>query len=235
VHALVLSGGIFHDFDAAVAALCDVLAAAGFTTAVTEDVDAAFAAAGSGGEVDLLVVYALRWGMSQHEKYEPYRARWTYHTSPAARAGVAAHLARGGGLLGLHTASICFDDWPEWGATLGAGWTWGRSFHPPPAPLDVKPRAGAHVITRGAIDFRVEDELYQDLAVAPDATVLWSARAADGAVDVPVAFAREAGRARIVYDALGHDAASIAEPGHARLLARSAAWCVRRDPGEHGA
>ena len=39
-------------------------------------------------------------------------------------------------------------------------------------------------------------------------------------------FAKSIGSGRSVYDSLGHDAASLREPTHARLLKRSAAWVL---------
>jgi hypothetical protein len=228
LRALILIGGIFHEFPATAGALARVLGEAGFSCEVTEDVDGVLRGLPARGEPPLVVLMALRWGMTQHAKYEPYRARWAFAASAEMRRGLEAHLERGGGLLGLHTASICFDDWPGWPGLLGAGWQWGRSFHPSPAPARVTLAAQPHAVTRGAAAFAVVDEIYHELAVAPDARVLWHAQADDDAAAVPVAWAREHGAGRVVYDALGHDAASIAQPQHARLLARAACWCAGR-------
>jgi hypothetical protein len=232
LRALILIGGIFHDFADSAGALARVLGAAGFASEVTEDVDGALGALPQWKEPPLVVLNALRWGMSQHEKYEPYRARWALAASPAMRHGLESHLARGGGLLGLHTASICFDDWPQWPGLLGAGWQWGRSHHPPPAPARVTLAPVEHPITRGGASFEVVDEVYHELAVAADAQPLWSAQAAGDAAPLPVAWARRHGAGRVVYDALGHDAASVGQPAHARLLARAAAWCASRPEAE---
>jgi len=63
--------------------------------------------------VDLLTINALRWEMVG-EKYDAYRGTEALRLSPESRAAIDAHLARGRALLGLHTATICFSDWPQW-------------------------------------------------------------------------------------------------------------------------
>ena len=85
--------------------------------------------------------------------------------SPAAdaRAALAEHLQGGGGVLAMHTAIICFDDWPEWTATLGGAWRWGRSSHPPLGELAVKVAAPGHPLVAGLADFTIVDERYSDL------------------------------------------------------------------------
>jgi type 1 glutamine amidotransferase len=41
-------------------------------------------------------------------------------------------------------------------------------------------------------------------------------------------WAREVDGARVVYNALGHDSASLNHPTHKRLLQRAALWAIRR-------
>lgn len=235
MRALILIGGIFHDFAGSAEVLARILGAVGFSSDISEDVDGTLAGLPRWREPPLVVLDALRWSMTQHEKYAPYRAQWAFSTSADMRDGLSSHLARGGGLLGLHTASICFDDWPDWPAMLGAGWQWGRSHHPPPESARVTLAPQAHPITRGVSPFEVVDEIYRELAVAADARPLWSAQVPDAAEPVPVAWARRHGCGRVVYDALGHDAASVGQPEHARLIARAAAWCAGRPEAEWGA
>jgi type 1 glutamine amidotransferase len=226
--ALVVTGGIFHDFADSGPALAGLLEGAGF------DADHIHGAAAgldrfAAEPGDLLVLNALAWSMAQNEKYAPYRAEFAYDIPVPVRAAIVAHLARGGGILGLHTAAICFDTWPDWGAILGAGWVWGRSHHPAPGPVAVALTGTAHPITEGLADFTVADELYCALDIAADAQVL--AHATTPGVDAPqpVLTAREAGAGRAVWSALGHDTASITAPTHRALLARAARWACRID------
>ncbi len=217
---LIITGGINHPFEASAAALARVLRDVGIDSSVTEDVDAGLAAVGR-RKYSLVTVYTLRWRMLDHEKYAPFRARWAYTIDAAGRRALEQHVQGGGALLGLHTASLCFDTWSEWGDLLGAVWRWGTSFHPPLAPLTVRPDSEAHPITQHLPAFDLIDETYHHLDASADARpLLWVG-------DQPVAWAREAG-GRVVYDALGHDARSFEQPDHARFLQRAALWTLRR-------
>lgn len=237
--AIIYAGGINHPFDTAAPALAALLGDVGFAPHVHFDAAAATSALECAPDA-LFVVYALRWSMTQHEKYAPHRAEWAFATPPVMRAAIRAHVERGGALLAVHTASICFDDWPEWQEILGGGWTWGTSHHPPLGPVRARPLDGAP-LTDGLHAFELVDEVYAQLAIAPRSTVIAHAEAlappADAPVDgvQPIAWLHEYGRGRVAYDALGHDAASLNEPTHRRLLQRAALWCCRRSAFDHEA
>src|SRR5262245_17041211 len=126
---LILTGGIFHDFTAGAEGLAQLLAPHGLRSDITDDIGAGLADVAA-GKYQLLTLYCLRWSMQNSEKYAPYRAQWAFQITDAQRDTIVRHVEGGGGLLGLHTASICFDNWPAWQDLLGAGWVWGRSFHP---------------------------------------------------------------------------------------------------------
>lgn len=224
---LIITGGISHPFPAAAAALASLLEVHGVASVVTEDVEAGLARL-DGEAFDLLTVYALRWSMTQHEKYAANRARWAFSLSPEGRRAIERHLARGGGLLGLHTASICFDDWPEWKSLLGGAWIWGRSSHPPHGPAEVRLDARDHAMLDGLADFTVTDEVYGDLALEPGVVPLAHARAIGGAWQ-PILWEHRVGAGRVVYDALGHDAASLSHPTHRQILQRAALRALGRD------
>lgn len=221
VRNIILSGGIYHPFGETSAALAGLLAPLGVNSCISEDVADVV---GALEHADMLCVNALRWTMTQNDKYQPFRARWAMSLDPAAQAAIGDFVRRGGALFGLHTASICFDTWPQWADVLGGGWTWGHSFHPPPARLQV---------TAGAYSFKVTDELYHHLSPRPDVQILATAVAAQPADDdcaaQPVAWVRAHGAGRVFYNALGHDAASLAVPGHARLITQGARWLLNRE------
>jgi hypothetical protein len=227
---LIITGGIYHPFETTAPALARLLDGLGIASTVTEDVEAGLAAV-SRGEYDLLTIYALRWRMLGDEKYAPFRARWAMSLSPAGRTAIAAHAARGGGLFGLHTASICFDDWPEWRDILGGVWIRGQSGHPPYGAARVRMLAVDHPLTRGLGDFALDDEVYGRLSLADDVTPLMEAAAADGDWQ-PMLWARRVGAGRVVYDALGHDNASLDHPTHRRIIARAALWALGRPDRE---
>lgn len=221
---LILTGGIQHDFAAAAIALSGCLEQVGLGSEISEDLDANWQRIAA-GEFELVTIYALRWRMTQREKYAPQRARWAYEIPAMGRTALHDHVQRGGGLLGLHTAALCFDTWDEWPQLLGAGWRWDASHHPDVGPMRVTITSAAHPITMGITPFDTVDETYHALDVRTAAPALLSS------MDQPLLWAHEIGMGRVVYDALGHDAAALTQQDHARVLRRCAAWLLRQpDP-----
>ena len=222
---LILVGGIFHDFAASAKALSDVLAPLGIESRIESDLDAGLASLAT-NPVDLITVNALRWEMIG-EKYDPYRDSEAYSPPAETRAALANHLETGGALLGLHTASICFSDWPEWSQILGGRWVWGTSFHPPPERITVTPaeRDGSDALPA----FEVHDELYTDLTLEPGAEVLAYGHSEAMPKAQPVLWRHRVGPGRVIYDALGHDSASLLYPPHAKWLTESVAWALEEE------
>lgn len=223
--AVILSGGVAHDFPATSAALAETLAGAGFDSTVREDVDAALSglAAPGPGQRPLVVLNLLRWTM-EVDRYADARAQWSISLSPAARAALLGHVRTGGGLLAMHGASICFDDWPQWRELLGAAWRWDRSSHPPlGSPVEVTVD-DAHPIVTGLTAFRIVDEVYGFLDRTDDARgLLWSPH---GGTEHPLLWARTVGAGRVVYDALGHHVPSYQVAEHRTVVRRAALWAV---------
>jgi hypothetical protein len=223
---LVIFGGIYHPFAEAARALADALAETGVRSDLTDDVEGALARL---PEYDLVTVYALRWRMLDDPKYAPFRAEYAMSLSAAGRAAFGTHLSTGGALLALHTACICFDDWPGWGEMLGARWRWGQSFHPPQQTVHVHVEDPAHPICAGVADFVVEDEIFHALEPTAALQPLLSARAAPDAPEQPLMWARCHGDGRVVYDALGHTVESIRQPAHRRILQQAVGWLCAAD------
>lgn len=221
---LILVGGISHDFEASAQALAEILQPLGIESRLEPDLEAGLASLVE-TPVDLLSLNALRWEM-MGEKYDPYRDREAYSPSEAARTAVKTHLQGGSALLGLHTASICFSDWPEWPALLGGHWVWGTSWHPPPELVAVTPTAEGSL--RHLQAFEVHDELYTALSLEPTTTVLASGQSAAMPSPQPVMWSHTVGAGRVIYDALGHDAASLHHPAHAELLRQAVGWAVEK-------
>jgi type 1 glutamine amidotransferase len=226
---LLIAGGIYHPFEESSAALDRLLQTEGIETEISFDIEGALARLAT-ERFDLLTMNCLRWSMVQNEKYVPFREQWAMSLSMPARAAIVSHLRRGGGLLGMHTASICFDDWPEWKDLLGVAWRWGRSQHPALQPISVAIEAASHPITKGLEGFEVADELYCDLDQAAGLTILARGHCESVKEPRPVAFARDQGLGRSVYLSLGHDTASIENRGNAALIAASARWLCYEAP-----
>lgn len=219
---LILVGGIFHDFNASAEALAELLAPLDITSRIEPDIEVGLASLAR-QPVDLLTINALRWEMLG-DKYDPYRDTEALCLSAGARAAVCRHLADGGALLGLHTASICFSDWPEWQTILGGRWEWGQSWHPAPERIQLTPTDCA--LMSGLNDFEVVDEMYSDLTVNSDVEILLLGRSASSTSDQPALWRHTYGNARVVYDALGHDRASLADLGHGEALRRAVSWAL---------
>ncbi len=231
---LLIAGGLHHPAEAAVPSIVAALGTQGLQTDTEEDVAHACSLLGN-GTYELLAVCALRWTM-QGDRYDAHRARWGLSLSQPARDALVGFLERGGALLALHAAAICFDDWPQWGDILGARWIWGESGHPPYGAAQVRfvPAADG-TFAAGLQDFACQDEVYRRMALASDVQPLAFARSmqdGDGGSGnwTPVLWTRQWHAARVVYSALGHDAASLGHPVHQRLLGRAACWALGRAP-----
>lgn len=224
--AVIVSGGVAHDFPRTSAALGRVLADVGFAVTVSEDVEGSLLDLSStaGPTRPLVVLNLLRWTM-QVARYAHLRETWSISLSPTVRAALHDHVHDGGGLLGLHGASICFDDWPQWRDLLGGVWRWDTSAHPPlDGPVTVTVPPTGHPITAGIGSFTIVDEVYGFLDLAADVEPLMSARHTD--TDHPLLWARTVGRGRVVYDALGHHPPSFDVPGHRTIVQRAALWAA---------
>jgi type 1 glutamine amidotransferase len=218
---VLLCGGIFHPFDDTSALLADLLRPLGVETVVTQDVAEAVAELDG---ADLLTINALRWRMMNHEKYVPHRSRWAFEMPERSAERIEAFVESGGGLLAMHTASICFDTWYGYGHLLGGLWRWGATWHPEAGPVEARLLDG-HPIVAGLVDFQLRDEVYHDLAVDAQVQRLLEARVPGGAWQT-VAWCHEPGEGRVVYDALGHGPESFCCPGHRRFLERSVRWLL---------
>jgi hypothetical protein len=219
--ALILSGGVAHDFPPLSVEVAEVLREAGIDVIVSDDPERALADLDG---VDLLVTNMLRWRM-EVERYRDQRDRWGISLSEPSRAAILGHVERGGGLLALHASSICFDDWPEWKSLIGGAWVWGRSYHPPFGPIDVTVYPDRHPIVAGLpTAFTTDDEAYGFLDLEDDVIAL--AVSAHGGALHPLLWARSFGRGRVVHDALGHDAMAYRTPAQREIVRRGARWAI---------
>jgi uncharacterized protein len=218
VRTLLLSGGVGHPFDQTSSALAELLGEVGVAAEVTDDIEGGLAEL---DHYDLLTVNALRWRMLA-ERYAHLREEWSMTLSAEGRASIEQHLAQGRGVLAIHTAAICFDDWPGWGRIVGGAWDWDRSSHPPLGPARVRVSAHGHPLTSGIDDFDILDEVYGFMALEDDVQPLLTS--AHGGADHPLLWARTHRGARVAYDALGHDMRSYEHPTHRLIVRRLGRW-----------
>lgn len=227
---LVLAGGSphAHDFHAIGAALAGLAAAEGHATELVEHPDTAAArlADTDAPPIDALVVAGLWWRM-QGAMYDRWRDAHAYSPPAATRAALDGFVAGGGGLVAVHTAPICFDDWPEWGDVVGGSWQWGTSSHPPCGPVHADV-VGEHPVVAGVgTSIALHDEVYGDLALRPGVEVLAVARRHPDDAPQPVVWAHRYGLGRVVFDCFGHDVESVTHRANARLVTQAIDWVAR--------
>ncbi|WP_430645262.1 ThuA domain-containing protein [Agromyces sp. GXS1127] len=222
MRALILSGAgryadPWHPYPETSARLAGLVAASGYEAEVREDVDAALVALGE--DIGLLVVNAG----------DPERPRADGETR-AERTGAApdvdptaldAALDRGIGILVMHSGAASLRDYPAFDRAIGGRWERDVSWHPPFGEAQVH-LVGNHPVRDGLDDFTVEDERYSGL-VLHDVIEPIAEHEEDG-IRHPLAWAREVGRSRLVFDALGHDARSYDSAGHRALIANALEW-----------
>jgi len=215
-HAIVLSGadrydGRWHDHAATSQRIAEILTEVGFDARIRACHPRALEDLAT---VDLLVANTASGTPGADDASDEDWVR--------AFALLSAYVARGGPLIALHLASSSFQEFPEWSDWIGGAWITGTSMHPPIAEAHVAVRTDAHPIVAGLTDFTLYDEMYSFLALHPGNVVLATHRY-EGQ-DHPLAWAREAGLRRAVYDALGHDVRAYDSPERVRLLQREALW-----------
>lgn len=135
---VLFTGGWAHDFATHAPLLAAAVDGSGVDVETTTVDDLDTLADLVRGGVDLITIYACRFRMLD-ERYTPeQRAEWAMEIPASTRAALTDHVAAGRPLLAVHTAAVCFDDWPEWSDLLGGGWSWERSWHPAPEEMTVR-------------------------------------------------------------------------------------------------
>ena len=220
---ILYSDGYNHPFARSSEALAGIARGLGLDVAITADLADALAQLRQGR--DVLGINALRWSMTQFERYAADRPHWAGSLSSADLAAMTSHVSRGGGLLALHTAVICWDNQPGWLDLLGGGWNWDRSYHPPLGAITVQPAPAF------AAPFETIDEVYHNLDPAADCEIIAAADAGEG--PQPVVWRRQHGLGRIVVDALGHDERSLGAAGHVAILEAMLGWLCERETAHH--
>lgn len=149
--------------------------------------------------------------------------------SPAARRGLVGFVRRGGGFVGIHSATDTLYSYPPYGRMIGSyfrdhPYTQGRLLrtgrrHPATARM---PRRSS-----------IREELYRFRTDPRDvgAKVLMrldpaSVPGAEAGEFLPVAWCRRLGRGRVYYNALGHFSATWRSGGFRAQLDGAIAWAA---------
>lgn len=215
--ALIISGGVAHPYAATSEIAARYLENAGFACDVSDDPNAL-----TYRSAPDLVLFNCALFTCAHTP--EWRAEWEFLLSDAAKAWIRGLTERGAGIVALHCAPICFDDFPEFYDIIGAEWRWGTSSHGPYARYRMRVSDPSHPLTGGISDFDIDDELYINLVPHGDITPLLTAEY--GGEVHPMLWAKTYGASRVCYLALGHDERSFGCPQFATLLENCARWAT---------
>lgn len=145
------------------------------------------------------------------------------------RAGLLAHVERGGGLVVLHPGAwFNWSDWPEYNAQLVGG---GSRSHEKLQEFEVRIVSPDHAITRGAPkSFRIVDELYRFERKDSDAKVdvLAIGRSLETGAEYPVLWTVERSAGRTVGLTLGHDGRAHEHEAFKQLYTNAVRWTLAR-------
>lgn len=146
------------------------------------------------------------------------------------RAALLRFVRRGGAFIGTHSASDSLHSWPAFEGLLGG--EFARHGAVQEGRLIVSRRP--HPATRGLPrSFALTDEFYEFEAPVPARTRVLIRLDPESVPDeaggeIPLVWARRYGEGRVFYDALGHLPATWGHRLHRRIVARGAAWALRR-------
>ena len=148
--------------------------------------------------------------------------------SDAQKSAVIEFVERGGGFLGVHSATDTLYDWPAYGRLVGA---YFRE-HPWTQEASVIVEDGSHPATAGlGPSFRLNEEFYtfRDNPRSRVQVLLRLDPASVGATgDFPLAWAQAVGAGRAYYNALGHFSSTWTDQRFQRQLTGAIRWLGRR-------
>jgi uncharacterized protein len=182
-----------------------------FTVATTEQLTSLEAASLSGYDV---LFFALTSG--------------ELPLSDAQKSAVIDFVERGGGFLGVHSATDTLYDWPAYGRLVGA---YFRE-HPWTQEANVIVEDSTHPATAGlGTGFRLNEEFYtfRDNPRSRVQVLLRLDAASVGTTgDYPLAWAHAVGAGRAYYNALGHFSSTWTDQRFQRQLTGAIRWLARR-------
>ncbi len=157
-------------------------------------------------KADLMVFYFMDGKFWNDERY----------------AALDAYLARGGGLVLLHSAVIPEKEPEKLAARIGLAWEWKKTKYRHGA-LDLE--FAAHAVTRGLTKAHFVDESYWPLAGDLSKVEVLATAVEDGKPQ-PIIWARRHEKGRVVASILGHYAWTFEDPFARLVTLRAMAWAA---------
>ncbi|MBN1446155.1 MAG: ThuA domain-containing protein [Candidatus Omnitrophica bacterium] len=136
--------------------------------------------------------------------------------------GLLGFVREGGGLVGLHSAAFSFRESRSYIEMLNAEYF----KHPDIHEFKISIADKAHYITEGMADFSVYDEMYHLQNYDPSKATLLFKTVWEGK-DIPLVFARDYGKGRLVYVANGHTKEAWENSEFQKIIVRAITYTAR--------
>jgi type 1 glutamine amidotransferase len=154
--------------------------------------------------------------------------------SEAQRAAFIDFVRRGGGFLGVHSATDTFYQWPEYGNLIG-GYFDQHPWHQT-VRIEVADRTDP-LVSFLPPSIALNDEIYQIrdfdersshvlLRLDPASVDLTRENVHRHPYGWPLAWTRAYGKGRVFYTALGHEEGVWRDPGFQRMLRNAVSWAM---------
>jgi type 1 glutamine amidotransferase len=210
--ALMIHGGMWHDFDGFEKIIAPVLQAAGYAIDSTYDLNRLLRL-----EQEGYAAVISGTCFSIHRAGQEDRGPEGLDDSQVQ--ALSGWVQKGGGLLAVHAATVTGKSNPEYKRLLGGEFI----EHPPAFSFTVYPVYPGHPITQGVSCFTVFDEFYiEKLTTAVDIQLV----AFDRGQAYPMAWSKREGSGRVAHVAMGHASSVWNLPDYQRLMTQSLNWVV---------
>lgn len=163
---------------------------------------------------------------------------WQEITDRQKEGFVSALKDKGKGLVAIHHAIANYQNWSEYTEIIGAryflapgkapdGTEYGRSQWRHDVPMTVRVADPDHPVTKGLpSSFEIVDETYKGFWVSPKIHLLLTTE--EPLSEKSLSWAKEYGKARVVYIQLGHGPTAFANHHYRTLVHNAIRWVARR-------